>query len=1308
MSSLQHLTPGSTEVRTALSKVKRWHFNPFATSAAEARKWLVRGTRLPTAAEGAPSSAPVEVGEATVFGGVAIVVTNTSGGHIETAEISLEGIEPAFFLSTVSLGEAADGIAERINGEAALAAFHGWDIEIVAAGTEFTTDMVLDRPCCFVSTKKTSGNYFDFVAYQHDKVANYSAKASIPGLAHSGDIGSLLHYLQPNDALVTDSPVVLGVVGFRKQMLRSFASQLPAVCVPSPAERVVRIVPCPLDPASIGDNTMACILSVTRVRGGKLRWVVASRPFATTDVDTATVSADTTRCMTATIDDSRGLIAAAAARRLAEEQQRQQQAAGPLNCADTADQSTATNYGATDEAASPAEVQPHNTSSKTTRGGSKAYTRVILVEESLKDSCVNGALASITGAADGDTLVATFGTGLHIGTDAFPTTRCATVLPCVAGPLTGAAAVALGTAFASPAGLEPAQYLSALRHAALRVVHCTDSMLEQVAPTTRVQLNGVFVLHARRPLNATPTIPGQSPLEAELSDVNVSAVTAMAGPLSVVVIQLRGRRYFYRGVRHAGLLDSVPPFGADVTDLFSDARLQALQVGTFEPPTRGLHSKDDPRVDFLAVGETPSQSVAVLDTMRLHELAANRGAVLRLLRQLQVVLSATELEPVVTRLASRVNDLVAAEVRREEAQFKQAVAARMSPETIADFGRVLREAKRAACAQVQWLVNELGSCLSVKGTATRRHDLNRLRRKAAIASNVADAKSMTQDQLWELLEACCVEDNSCMIAHVDAEKFVQCLSAISNSMQKQTYNALVHHQQGTVHIHARMICIDALTVAALMENTAKAGETMALSPKSNKELSLGIRGVNSLPALPIPLLKAYVALQDPFDTDWLEACNHSDVARLRILLRGTISQSVASRDFNISPAARDIGYAVVDLLFQALQGAIVNAQGAGGVVGTIAFDDTLPQMVRGVLGLILTTMASSARPISKAWQLASRSTLPEAPEGREQWWMYARLASAFPYSCWPQDVFERNLRVLAVRLLQQGVTEPLCVPLRRGSKQVEKQQQKQGKRQHEPRKEAASAAGGAFGTPPVAVNEFAEYLQLCIACLERLATLDGPAAAKAAKAVLRTKPARPSSQRGNASSIFDRVSALLERLASRASSAAAAEGNDDDSDDDADRALLLSLLRNIVQGEVKDVVGGQARAVNRLQQLLLAAPASELQGGKADDAQQAATVDVSAILSVLQTAACDDAIKAKTSQFVADVAQATPGLPLLRVLFGTQADAAHLADFSTIWTAATRSCAGSPAALLKDTVLACMKQWGSAEAGEKAALALLA
>jgi hypothetical protein len=280
----------------------------------------------------------------------------------------------------------------------------------------------------------------------------------------------------------------------------------------------------------------------------------------------------------------------------------------------------------------------------------------------------------------------------------------------------------------------------------------------------------------------------------------------------------------------------------------------------------------------------------------------------------------------------------------------------------------------------------------------------------------------------------------------------------------------------------------------------------------------------------------------------------------------------------------------VDLLFQALQGAIVNAQGAGGVVGTIAFDDTLPQMVRGVLGLILTTMASSARPISKAWQLASRSTLPEAPEGREQWWMYARLASAFPYSCWPQDVFERNLRVLAVRLLQQGVTEPLCVPLRRGSKQVEKQQQKQGKRQHEPRKGAASAAGGAFGTPPV-VNEFVEYLQLCIACLERLATLDGPAAAKAAKAVLSTKPARPSSQRGNASSIFDRVSALLERLASRASSAAAVEGNDDDSDDDADRALLLSLLRNIVQGEVKDVVGGQARAVNRLQQLLLAAPA---------------------------------------------------------------------------------------------------------------------
>jgi hypothetical protein len=43
----------------------------------------------------------------------------------------------------------------------------------------------------------------------------------------------------------------------------------------------------------------------------------------------------------------------------------------------------------------------------------------------------------------------------------------------------------------------------------------------------------------------------------------------MAGPNSIVLIEILGKLYFYRGVRWAGLLDKVPAFGDDVTSWYT-------------------------------------------------------------------------------------------------------------------------------------------------------------------------------------------------------------------------------------------------------------------------------------------------------------------------------------------------------------------------------------------------------------------------------------------------------------------------------------------------------------------------------------------------------------------------------------------------------------------------------------------------------------------------------------------------------------------------------------------------------------------
>ena len=145
-------------------------------------------------------------------------------------------------MSTVSLGEAVDQIAERVGASADLAPFRGWEVNLLAPGEAFETEFEPDGIATFVSCKKMDGAYFDFVVYNNTDVANDRTKTAVPGLNHSGDVGSLLHFVRASRALLEDSPFVLGVVGYNVRMLRLFSNQLPAVCIPDPGTRTIRIV----------------------------------------------------------------------------------------------------------------------------------------------------------------------------------------------------------------------------------------------------------------------------------------------------------------------------------------------------------------------------------------------------------------------------------------------------------------------------------------------------------------------------------------------------------------------------------------------------------------------------------------------------------------------------------------------------------------------------------------------------------------------------------------------------------------------------------------------------------------------------------------------------------------------------------------------------------------------------------------------------------------------------------------------------------------------------------------------------------
>ena len=75
------------------------------------------------------------------------------------------------------MGDAADGIATRIAASADLAAFHGFDIEVLAPGATFTTDLNLDQIACFAMRR---GLFVGLVDFEMSGIAiSIEIKASV-------------------------------------------------------------------------------------------------------------------------------------------------------------------------------------------------------------------------------------------------------------------------------------------------------------------------------------------------------------------------------------------------------------------------------------------------------------------------------------------------------------------------------------------------------------------------------------------------------------------------------------------------------------------------------------------------------------------------------------------------------------------------------------------------------------------------------------------------------------------------------------------------------------------------------------------------------------------------------------------------------------------------------------------------------------------------------------------------------------------------------------------------------------------------
>lgn len=165
----------------------------------------------------------------------------------------------------------------------------------------------------------------------------------------------------------------------------------------------------------------------------------------------------------------------------------------------------------------------------------------------------------------------------------------------------------------------------------------------------------------------------------------------------------------------------------------------------------------------------------------------------------------------------------------------------------------------------------------------------------------------------------------------------------------------------------------------------------------------------------------FVNLKSPYTVRWMEKCNEPHIAALRIIMRNTLAQAVASREHDIQPKSPETGRLMSALLMAAMSK--LAAMRTSKPVELENAEDTVTRLMRGLFGNLLTIAGSGVRPLSMVWQLFGLNPQNDIPASPADWVWYETVVALYPYTGWPLRQFLGNLEKLLDKAIIRVVTK---------------------------------------------------------------------------------------------------------------------------------------------------------------------------------------------------------------------------------------------------------------------------------------------
>ena len=394
------------------------------------------------------------------------------------------------------------------------------------------------------------------------------------------------------------------------------------------------------------------------------------------------------------------------------------------------------------------------------------------------------ARASVSSILDTNTQVVRFGRGIEFEQNgkSAKADSSAVILPCILGSrLAGPVLLATGATpvkvpFADEIALR--SYYESLESVVVIIGDEMTDNARNLAPSHRINALFIVQLQAEKPKSPSQVL-------SLLDSANINAVTALAGPQSLVVVQIAERYYFYRGLANRTYLDTAElAFGADVTEQLGGTGMRCM----IDPRVKRFINLDEANaVLFPRTGRWAQARdlKSLLEQMTVDDIASMGQDITAIVPQLQVLLNDKDLqhlsESLVFALSEKINNETA-ELRQAYVEFRTKTYKTEDLELTKKRDIMLGELKKRN-KEIQKAVgpaiSSLANMMSAQATSKRTHDLKRLERRARIKGNVEAAKAMNYETLAGYLETH-ASDMGVLLLNIKSSPYEQLLRRLNS------------------------------------------------------------------------------------------------------------------------------------------------------------------------------------------------------------------------------------------------------------------------------------------------------------------------------------------------------------------------------------------------------------------------------------------------------------------------------------------------------------------------------------------------